>query len=31
MSPLAIRLREALALSPNESLDPDAVRLTPRK
>jgi hypothetical protein len=30
-SPLAARLREALALNPNETLDPDAVRLTPRK
>ena len=30
-SPLAIRLREALALGPNESLDPAALRLTPRK
>jgi hypothetical protein len=30
-SPLAIRLREALALNPNETLDPAAVRLTPRK
>jgi hypothetical protein len=30
-SPLAIRLREALALGPNEALDPAAVRLTPRK
>lgn len=30
-SPLASRLREALALHPNESLDPAAVRLTPRK
>jgi hypothetical protein len=30
-SPLAARLREALALNPNETLEPDAVRLTPRK
>jgi hypothetical protein len=30
-SPLAIRLREALALNPNESLEPDALRMTPRK
>ncbi len=30
-SPLAIRLREALALGANESLDPAALRLTPRK
>ena len=30
-SPLAIRLREALALNPNESLDPAALRMTPRK
>jgi hypothetical protein len=30
-SPLAIRLREALALNANESLDPAALRMTPRK
>jgi hypothetical protein len=30
-SPLAIRLREALALNPNESLEPGALRTTPRK